>query len=79
MSLQEWAKNDWLRAHKASRQEIRGLLSIVDRELRDSCVRDLSADGKFNHAFRAALTLATALLHASGMRLRAGNRITTAR
>ena len=66
MSLQDWAKNDWLRAHEASKQEIRGLLSIVDRELHDSGVRALSADGKFNHAFRAALTLATVLLHASG-------------
>jgi uncharacterized protein (UPF0332 family) len=66
MSLQDWAKNDWLKAHRTSKQEIEGLLSIVDRELRDSSVRGLSADGKFNHAFRAALTLATVLLHASG-------------
>jgi hypothetical protein len=66
MSLQDWAKNDWLKAHTPSKQELQGLLSIVERELRDSAVDGLSADGRFNHAFRAALTLATVLLHASG-------------
>jgi hypothetical protein len=29
MSLSDWAKNDWLKAHKTTKQEIAGLFSIV--------------------------------------------------
>ena len=29
MSLSDWAKNDWLKEHKTTKQEIDGLLSIV--------------------------------------------------
>ena len=66
MSLSDWAKNDWLKAHKTSKAEIEGLLSIVERELQDSQIAGISSDGKFTHAYRAALTLATALLYVSG-------------
>src|SRR5262252_693507 len=66
MSLEDWKRNDWLRTHETSERELAGLLSIVDRELHDSAVEALSADGRFNHAYRAALTLATVLLYASG-------------
>jgi uncharacterized protein (UPF0332 family) len=66
MSLENWLKNDWLKTHQTSKQEIAGLLLIVERELMDSEVEDVSADGRFTHAYRAALTLATALLYASG-------------
>ena len=30
MNMSDWAKNDWLKAHKTSREEIEGLLSIVE-------------------------------------------------
>jgi hypothetical protein len=66
MSLNDWAKNDWLKTHKTSKEEISGLLSIVERELQDSQVDGISSDGKFTHAYRAALTLATVLLYVSG-------------
>lgn len=66
MSLEIWARNDWLKPHETSRQELDGLLSIVARELADSQVEGVSADGRFNHAYRAAVTLATVLLLASG-------------
>jgi hypothetical protein len=66
MSLEDWAKNDWLKAHKTSKQELEGLFSIVSRELRDSEVKGISSDGKFTHAYRAALTLGTILLYKSG-------------
>jgi len=66
MTLSNWAKNDWLKTHKTSRQEIDGLFSIVEREIADSEIDGLSSDGKFNHAYRASLTLATILLYASG-------------
>jgi len=66
MTLSNWAKNEWLKPHQTSKQEISGLLSIVERELRDAAIQGISSDGKFNHAYRAALTLATALLYSAG-------------
>jgi hypothetical protein len=66
MSLSDWAKNDWLKAHKTTQQEIDGLFSIVERELKDSQISGISSDGKFTHAYRASLTLATILLYVSG-------------
>jgi len=66
MSLENWVRNDWLKTHKTTNEEIEGLLSIVERELRDSQVEGISADGTFSHAYRAALTLATVLLCAAG-------------
>jgi hypothetical protein len=66
MSLSEWAKNDWLKAHKTSRQEIEGLFSIVVREISDAQVKGISSDGMFTHAYRASLTLSTILLYAFG-------------
>jgi hypothetical protein len=66
MSLDDWARNGWLRRHRTTAKELEGLLSIVARELRDSGVKGLSADGRFTHAYRAPLTLGTVLLYASG-------------
>lgn len=66
MQLDDWARNGWLRTHKTSERELKSLLSIADRELRDAGVVGLSADGQFNHAYRTALTLCTMLLYASG-------------
>lgn len=54
MSLSEWAKNDWLKMHKTSKEEIEGLLSIVEREIKDAQVDGISSDGKFSHAYRAS-------------------------
>jgi len=67
MSLEQWAKNGWLRPHKSSRQEISDLLRIVERDLTDA-EGDISADWKFGIAYNAALKLCTILLHASGFR-----------
>lgn len=67
MSLQDWAKNGWLRPHKITRQEVVDLLGVVDRDLKDS-QRDLSPDWKFGIAYNAALQLCTILLNASGYR-----------
>jgi uncharacterized protein (UPF0332 family) len=66
MTLSDWAKNDWLKPHRTSKQEIAGLFSIVERELRDAQLEGISPDGRFTHAYRASLTLATILLYISG-------------
>ena len=68
MSLQDWLKNGWLAEHKPSRQEIRDLLGVADRDLADCATSGLSADWRLNIAYNAALQLATAALAAAGYR-----------
>ncbi len=67
MTLTQWLKNGWLRAESASRQEIRNLLSIVDRDLVDA-TGEISADWQFGIAYNAALKLCSILLRAEGYR-----------
>jgi hypothetical protein len=42
MSLANWAKNGWLQSHRTSGQEIDNLLAIVERELTDAAVPQIS-------------------------------------
>jgi uncharacterized protein (UPF0332 family) len=67
MTLKSWAENRWLREHRTSRQEIRDLLQIVQRDLQDA-QGELSADWRFGIAYNAALKLCTILLYAEGYR-----------
>lgn len=66
MSLKNWADNGWLRTHKSSSQEIQNLLEIVERDLKDSRQKGLSADWRFGIAYNAALKLCTILVYAEG-------------
>jgi hypothetical protein len=68
MSLQQWANNGWLKAHQTSPKEIQDLLKIVERDLADAVVGDLSADWRFGIAYNAALKLCTILIYVSGYR-----------
>lgn len=68
MSLNDWAKNGWLRSHKPTKEEILNLLEIVERDLNDTSAQGLSDDWKFGIAYNAALKLCTILLHSSGYR-----------
>lgn len=64
--MQDWLRNAWVTAHKSSAQEIKGLLALVERDLRDCRSSELSADWRFNIAYNAALQAATAALAAAG-------------
>jgi hypothetical protein len=69
MSLKQWERvNKWLVAHETSKDEIASLLAVGDRNLSDSRVAGLSADGGLVHAYAAALQYATAALAAAGYR-----------
>ena len=68
MSLQRWVDNGWLRAHRTSRQEIKDLLQIVERDLHDARSGGLSEDWRFGIAYNAALKLCTILLYSEGFR-----------
>lgn len=68
MSLEQWAQNAWLKRQPTSPQEIKDLLKIVERDLRDCQSNEISADTQFTIAFNAALQAATAALRACGYR-----------
>jgi hypothetical protein len=66
MSLENWLQNGYLVKHQATVADVLKLLGVVDRELADAAVQGLSPDGRFMHAYDAALQLCTIALHASG-------------
>jgi hypothetical protein len=68
MSLKAWLAKGALQAHQPSTKEIAGLLALADRNLADAGIRGLSAEGRFQFAYNAALAMATAALHAAGYR-----------
>jgi hypothetical protein len=67
MSLSDWARNGWLKAQPATREQVAKIFSVVDRDLEDS-KRNLSPDGQFNIAYNAALQLCAIALLAEGWR-----------
>ncbi|MCP4583474.1 MAG: hypothetical protein GY839_17840 [candidate division Zixibacteria bacterium] len=68
MSLQSWLNDGWLSEHKTSFAEIDELFSVVDRDLKDCRVSELSPDWRLNIAYNAALQASTAALAACGFR-----------
>ena len=44
MNLADWEQNGWLKSHRTSATEIRSLLAVVERDLRDSDAEAVSAD-----------------------------------
>lgn len=68
MSLQNWLQNSWLVQHATSRDEIKNLLAISDRDLAACQVKQLPPDWRCAIAYNAALQAATAALAAAGYR-----------
>lgn len=68
MSLIQWLDNGWLRKHVTSKEEIANLMAIVNRDIEDAQVKEISNDWRFGIAYNAALKLATIMLYASGYR-----------
>lgn len=66
MSLEDWAKYGWLKAHKSSKNEIADLVAITDRDLAAAGTPGLHNDWSFNIAYNAALQIATAARAAAG-------------
>jgi hypothetical protein len=79
VSLEKWAEYGWLKPEPSSRNEIRSLLAIVDRDLKDANLAGLSEDWRFQAAYSAARTSANIALRASGYRtaIQAGHHIKT--
>ena len=68
MSLKDWVQYGWLSEHQSNREEIKNLLGLVDRDLRECQAKGLGADWSFAIAYNAALQAATAALAAAGYR-----------
>ncbi len=66
MSLEDWLRVQWLRAHQPSREEIASLLAVADRDLRDAQLIGLSDDARLAIAYNGALQCAVAALAACG-------------
>ena len=67
MSLNQWVDNGWLRRHKTSQEEIKNLVMIIDRDLKDA-KGGISDDWRFGIAYNAALKLCTILIYAEGFK-----------
>ncbi len=72
MSLEQWYRNGWLQRSEPTIAETQQLFRVVDRSLSDAQAQGLSADGRFQHAYDAALQLCMIPLHAAGFRVRKG-------
>ncbi len=72
MSLSDWAKNGWLQPHNTSDQETANLFTIVDRELQDAAVTEISQDARLGMLYNAALKLADVALRSAGYRAARG-------
>lgn len=57
-----------LQRHRSTRQEIADLLNAARRALHDARIEEMSPDGRFISAYHGMLSLATAVLAASGFR-----------
>ncbi len=68
VNLIKWLKEDRLKAHETSQHEIAQLFKIVERDLEDSGISQLSSDRRFITAYNAALQLTTIILRAAGYR-----------
>lgn len=68
MTLKQFLAGGRLRPHRTSAKEIRDLLRVADRDLKDAAVKDISVDLRFTTAYQAAFQLATIVLAASGVR-----------
>lgn len=68
VALKQFLAEGRLKPHRASLKEIRDLLRVVDRDLKDARVTAISFDRQFITAYQAAFQLATIVLAASGFR-----------
>jgi uncharacterized protein (UPF0332 family) len=66
MNLKDLLNQGRLRQHKTSKKEIKNLLALVIRDIKDAKVEGLSTDRKFACAYNAVLQLATILLYRKG-------------
>ncbi len=73
MSLESWHDAGLITTHVTTRQEVSDLLAIMDVDLKDAGIPELSAERKLSCCYNAVLTAARAALRASGYRVPRSN------
>jgi hypothetical protein len=66
--LEDWRSKGHLESHRTSPEEIKDLLAVGERDLKQSRVAGLGSDWRFNIAYSSALAFAQAALAAAGYR-----------
>jgi len=64
--LKEFLNQGRLVRHKTSSQEISDLLNLVERDLKDALIKEISADRRFSITYNAVLQLAILILYCNG-------------
>ncbi len=57
-----------IQEHRASKDELAGLFKLIERDLKDAAIMELSEDRRFAIAYNAALQCGTAIMHSIGYR-----------
>jgi len=70
MTWEELEQQKRVAGEPTSKSEIGELLAIVERNLNDAALPQLSSDGRFSMAYNAARTLATVSIRACGYRVK---------
>lgn len=68
MTLENLLRIGKLRAHKTTREEIARLLSAMRRNLKDARNREISAESRFDIAYKAIMQCSLVAMMASGYR-----------
>ena len=66
MTLELYFRNEWIRKHESSPEEMANLFAIADRDIEQSQTPGLGPEWRFDIAYNAALQLAVAALAAAG-------------
>ena len=72
MSLAEAAANGHLQPHRTSPDEVRSLRGLIERDLADAAIEQLSDDRRFATAYNAALQISKLVLAHAGYRVSKG-------
>lgn len=70
MSYKRFLESGRIQEHATSLQEIKDLFALVERDIRDASIKELSADRRFATAYNAALQASKAIMYCEGYRPR---------
>lgn len=68
MILQNLLNQRKIKPHNTSAQEICDLFMLVERDIKDARIKELSVDRRFATAYNACLQLSTIIMYAGGYR-----------
>jgi hypothetical protein len=66
MTLKSWLENKWVRTHQTSKEEIRGLISSAEEDIKSAQVEGIASGWRLNMAYTALLRYATIAMYVNG-------------